>query len=360
MLLALGVGGREESLFHLTTHAAFKAGLFLAAGSIIHAMHRFAHQSGAHFDVQDMRLMGGIRKYMPTTFLMFLVLALAISGIPMFSGFLSKDAIITRAFAWASAEGGLRWLVPVMALFSALLTAFYMTRLVIMVFFGSNKTPGLDGSEKLTENGKLITVPLIILAAGSLWIWFSWNPFGQSSWLMELVTSSHTTLSGLYLETTAEISHKTIAIVSVLASLTGIGLAYVMYDEDEDQVAAELEEQTVRPGFWSQLSFNNWYLNDLYDQTVVYGFHQLTRAATWTDRRVIDPFINFVGVFTVVTSVVVGWVDKKVVDGLVGLVVRITEFFGNIARSLQGGAIQKYIAWSLFFTLIVITWILIK
>ncbi|CAD5272897.1 MULTISPECIES: NADH-quinone oxidoreductase subunit L [unclassified Imperialibacter] len=360
MVLALGVGGREEGLFHLATHAAFKAGLFLAAGSIIHAMHRFAHETHAHFDAQDMRLMGGIKKYMPTTFLVFLLLALAISGIPMFSGFLSKDAIITKAFSWASAEGGVRWLVPILALFSAFLTAFYMSRLVMLVFFGSNKTPGLGEKSGLTENGKLITIPLMVLAGGSLWIWFNWNPFGQGSWLMDLVATGRSTISGLYLETTNEIPHKTIAIISILASLTGVGLGYVMYDEDEHQTIAELEETTTKPGFWSELSFNNWYLNELYDQTVVYSFNQLTKASSWADRRVIDPLINLTGVLMVVASVVVGWFDKKVVDGLVLLTVRITEFFGNIARSFQGGAVQKYIAWSLFFTLLVVTWILIK
>ncbi len=361
MVLALGVGGREESIFHLATHAAFKAGLFLAAGSVIHAIHQFAHASDAHFDAQDMRLMGGFRKLMPTTFITFLILALAISGIPMFSGFLSKDAIISKAFSWASAEGGVRWLVPIMALFSAFLTAFYMCRLVMLVFFGSNKTPGMDQAAPIKENNRLITVPLIILAAGSLWIWFSWNPFGQTSWLLELVSGGKTTLSGLYLETTAEISHKTVATFSILASLAGIGLGYVLYDEEKDHAMAALEEEsTTKPGFWAKLSFHNWYLNDFYDQTVVFAFHWLKRVASWIDRRIIDPAINLLGMFTVVTSIVVGWFDKKAVDGLVALIARVAEFFGNIARSLQGGAVQKYIAWSLFFTLAVVAWILIK
>ena len=177
---------------------------------------------------------------------------------------------------------------------------------------------------------------------------------------MDLVATGRSTISGLYLETTNEIPHKTIAIISILVSLTGVGLGYVMYDEDEHQAIAELEEKTTKPGFWGELSFNNWYLNELYDQTVVYSFNQLTRASSWADRRVIDPVVNLTGVLVVVASVVVGWFDKKVVDGLVLLTVRITEFFGNIARSFQGGAVQKYIAWSLFFTLLVVTWILIK
>lgn len=360
MVMALGVGGREEGLFHLATHAAFKAGLFLAAGSVIHALHRFARESSAHFDAQDMRLMGGIRKYMPTTFVAFLVFALAISGIPFFSGFLSKDAIITRSFLWASAEGGVRWIVPALALVSALLTAFYMTRLIMLVFFGANKTPGLAGNGGLAENNKFITIPLMVLAAGSSWFWFNLNPFGQGSWLMNLVANGHLTISGLYLETTSEISHKTIATVSVLVSLAGVGLGYLMYDEDEETTRLELEAKPDAPGFWSELSFNNWYLNDLYDQSVVMAFHKLKNAASWMDRRVIDPGVNLLGVVTVMGSLVIGWFDKHVVDGLVWLTGVVTEFFGNIARSFQGGAVQKYIAWSLFFTMVVVAWILIK
>lgn len=359
MVLAIGVGGREEGLFHLATHAAFKAGLFLAAGSIIHALHQYAHRSGKSFDAQDMRLMGGMRHLMPVTFAVFVVTALAISGFPLFSGFLSKDAIIAKAFSWASAEGGLRWAIPVTALFCTLLTAFYMTRTMMMVFFGANKTPGHATLPSIGENNRMIIIPLIVLGAGSFWIWFNVNPFGQGSWLMDMVETNKTTISGLYLETTSEISHRSIVIMSVLASLSGIGLAYMMYEEEEDLEIAELDEKEVKPGFWTSLSQNNWHLNELYNQSVIYSFWQVQNACVWVDRKVIDTIVNYLAVIGVVVALLVKWIDKYVVDGLVYASAAVTELFGRIVRSFQGGAVQKYIAWSLFFTLLLIAWILI-
>lgn len=364
MVMAIGIGGREEGIFHLATHAAFKAALFLAAGSVIHALHLYSHHAHVTFDVQDIRRMGGLKPHMPVTFAVFLVASLALAGIPFFSGFLSKDAIITRAVAWASAEGGWRWLIPSVAVITTFFTAFYMSRLVVLVFFGRVKLPGFSSRHVPTENNRLVTIPMAVMAVASLWIWFGWNPFGSHSWLMESLRHGEATISGLYLEKTMEVSHSSVLTVSLIASLAGIFLGYLVYDEDTVESPGRVEELQLKPeekqGFFTRLSAKNWFLDDLYDQTVVYLFWKARDAADWMERKIIDRVVNYAGVLGVVSSVVIAWMDKHLLDGLVNLAALLTKFFGNIARAFQGGSVQKYIAWSLFFTVLLVTWILTK
>ena len=126
-------------MFHLATHAFFKALLFLGAGSVIYAMHHAYHATHSHADAQDMRNMGGLKQYMPVTFWVMLIATLAIAGIPPFSGFFSKDEILAAAFA-RGASIPIYYLFYGMGLLAALLTAFYMARLIAMTFLGQNRT----------------------------------------------------------------------------------------------------------------------------------------------------------------------------------------------------------------------------
>jgi NADH-quinone oxidoreductase subunit L len=137
MVIAVGFGSWQTALFHLATHAFFKAGLFLSAGSVIHAV--TPSESDQSFDPQDMRTMGGLRKALPITFICFSVCAAALAGLPFFSGFLSKDAIITEGFLWASRYGAAGYIFPVIVIFSAGLTAYYMFRQIWLVFFGETR-----------------------------------------------------------------------------------------------------------------------------------------------------------------------------------------------------------------------------
>src|SRR5215213_1782274 len=161
MFLGVGTGAYASGVFHLATHAFFKALLFLGSGSVIHAMHHAYHATHAHEDAQDMRNMGGLKRYMPWTFGLMLVATLAIAGIPPFSGFFSKDEILAAAFARGAA-------LPVFYLFygmgvlAALLTAFYMARLMAMTFLGENRT-GEREREHLHEAPWIMTGPLVVL-----------------------------------------------------------------------------------------------------------------------------------------------------------------------------------------------------
>jgi len=207
MVLGLGVGAYSAALFHLVTHAFFKACLFLGSGAIIHAMH---HE-------QDMRWMGGLRKNMPWTFATFTLATLALAGLPLTSGFLSKDAILAGAIGFANVEGGgLFFLIPVLGFFSAMLTAFYMGRQIWLVFFGESRThlkPVVEDThaghhahashdahsdDHHAEHGVHevswnMRAPLVILAALSVFFVYSPDPLdGGKGWFMKMIPTPPT------------------------------------------------------------------------------------------------------------------------------------------------------------------------
>ena len=197
MVLGLGVGAYSAALFHLLTHAFFKACLFLGSGAIIHAMH---HE-------QDMRWMGGLSKKMPWTFVTFTVATLALAGLPLTSGFMSKDAILAGALGFAEIEGGgIYYLIPVLGFFSAMLTAFYMGRQIWLVFFGKSRTHlkpadehhGHDdhGHHEVHEVSWAMRMPLVVLAALSVFAVFSPDPLdGAKGWFMHLVQTPETVVA---------------------------------------------------------------------------------------------------------------------------------------------------------------------
>jgi NADH-quinone oxidoreductase subunit L len=166
MFLGVGTGAYVSGVFHLVTHAFFKALLFLGSGSVIHAMHHAYHATHSHEDAQDMRNMGGLRRYMPVTFVLMLIATLAIAGIPPFSGFFSKDEILAAAFA-RGANWPVYYVFYGMGVAAALLTAFYMARLMAMTFLGDNRT-GEHERGHLHEAPWIMTGPLLVLGALSL------------------------------------------------------------------------------------------------------------------------------------------------------------------------------------------------
>lgn len=178
MVAGMGTGNVGGAMFHLLTHAFFKAGLFLSAGSIIHAIH-----------TQDMRQMGGLRRALPTTFVCYTVCAAALAGLPFFSGFLSKEVLLGGAFAWATGQPNpLTKAIPVLLLVSSGLTALYMARQWRLIFFGvyRHKTVPLT---QVHEPGWLMRGPAMLLTALSLFIWFSPNPVdAHGSWFFRFLS----------------------------------------------------------------------------------------------------------------------------------------------------------------------------
>jgi NADH-quinone oxidoreductase subunit L len=384
MILGLGVGGYTAGLAHLATHAAFKACLFLGSGSVIHAVHS-----------QDILEMGGLRKKMPITFVTFLIATLAISGVPGFSGFYSKDMILGAALEFGMKSANpLHMIFFIGALFTAGLTAFYMFRLVILTFFGAPKDHHkFDHAHESPPN---MWVPLVILAGLSFSFWYSgWfgtlvqkpksvaNLAGISA-PATVATMEHAAVMapephgeavsapagtphaagpaahgepqagsphgetparaghGSDAEHDAHLAHTahTYAMYSSVAVGTlGIFLAFVVYS------LGWINPDRVRNSLKPLHNFlqNKWYFDELYEATVIGGSKALSRGLAWFDLHVVDGLVNLAAQLGVFVSFLVGKFDNYVVDGAVNGLASATTGSGSLLRLLQTGKLYHYV-----------------
>lgn len=330
MVLAIGIGVPLAGFFHLTTHAFFKAGLFLCAGSVIHYYHETNHDPT--FDGQDIRNMGGIRKVLPFTFLAFSAFMLSLAGLPLMSGFLSKEMILNGIVYSETST----ILVAILAFSSVFMTACYMGRLYFRVFFGNT-----EKAQKFDES-LLIKVPLGTLSLLSVWFAFSLNPISpEGGWLFDQL-SFVADWSGVD-------GH---SLILPFAS-TGLALAGLIF-------AYAYIEKGMFDGFVSsikkacyQLSNRNFYLDDIYKKAVIEAQLKLSVFVYWFDKQIVDGVVNATGYIQVVIAHIIGWVDQAVVDGFVNLVARMADFVGNRTRQVQGGNVQLYFAWAVFGLLLV-------
>jgi NADH-quinone oxidoreductase subunit L len=262
MMLALGAAGYTAAVFHLGTHAFFKALLFLAAGAVIHALH-----------TQDIREMGGLWRKMPLTGWVFLIGALAISGIPPFAGYFSKEEILLAT--WESGHPFLFWL----ALAAVFFTSFYMFRLYFMVFAGAPQKEGL-----IRPIGREMSVPMIILAILSVvagWVNTPWS-HSLASWLSaDQLTASYA----------APAFNGWITVLSVLLALGGIGLAFLMYYRE----ALSPARLADRFSAVYQVLLNKYWIDELYRVTVVWLAVQMGRLLQWIDRWIISGLVALAG-----------------------------------------------------------------
>ncbi len=350
MVMAIGLGAFGNAFFHLMTHAFFKAGLFLAAGSVIYGMH---HE-------QDIRHMGGLKKYMPKTFLAFAIYTLAISGVPLTSGFMSKDAILNATMIYGSLTGN--WIFAVVGFGVTFLTAFYMFRLLFRVFIKGNIT-GVEHhilhGHKVHESPNVMVVPLLVLAALSLFPFFSFNPLsGENGWLMKgmnfassavpdglrytFMTLAGTSVTG-YTESYFEASHHYHYIamaLSLLCALGGFGLAYTVYFKEK--VNTQTYKAKFRPVY--TFLYNKWYFDELYEVIIVKFTLLTSRVLFWFDATVVDGLVNLTAFLTRKVSDLGGLFDKYVVDGFVNFTAMFTGLIGLFMRKLQTGKIQTYVA----------------
>ena len=380
MMIGIGVDAKEVALFHLITHAFFKAGLFLSAGSVIFALHKALHKNESinpdqGIDPQDMRLMGGLRKKMPITFICFTICALSLVGLPLFSGFLSKDAILLWAIGWTSMEGSIiAYLIPTLGFVSVLFTAIYMGRQILLVFFGDFRLQKRFLSvnsvfENIQESSKLITIPLIALSTLCIGWLFSANPFNiESSWLVKIFEGGREGYLFLLLETfdrnhfdillaAIQENHTLVSIVSTGLALIGLALAFRFFSS---QAKYTQNYHTHNPsGFLERVSFNNWYLDAIYKNTILKVFSGCVAVAEWLDRRIIDKLVNYSGIASVVWANITAWFDRSFVDGAVSLLTYSVGKVGNKTRAIQGGKIQSYIIFTtavFVFLLILAVW----
>jgi len=369
MLMGVGVGAYGAAFFHLFTHAFFKACLFLAAGSVIFALHRFEKESDIHFDAQDMRNMGGLRKHLPVTFSAYLIATLALIGIPFFSGFLSKDALLSGSFAWANLMGGeelsLFYLVPLLGFTTVVLTAIYMTRQILLVFFGEFRlVKNRNVSQPVIESPMLIRFGLVVLAVLSLGLVWSLNPFDfNSSWFLtaiqtpEIVTPGFEKLWQYDLVQLSLDNHLLVSGLSITLVVVGVLVSAVLYRPGSSYEQSYFT-RPIAMGLFRKLSYYNWYLDPLYFNTVQRPVLQLAKGISTFEKKVIDRAIDIFAIFNVIFAHVIAWVDKMIVDGLVGSLAFASGRVGKLTRSLQGGKAQSYVVIAILGLLLIVYWII--
>ncbi len=401
MILGLGVGGFTAGLAHLTTHAAFKACLFLGSGSVIHAVHS-----------QEITDMGGLRKKMPITFITFLIATLAISGVPFFSGFYSKDMILGAALEFGM-KNTQHMILFAGALLTAGMTAFYMFRLVILTFLGKPKDQHkFDHAHESPPN---MWVPLVVLAGLSFSFWYSgwfgdlvkkpapvipvvaavsapssgghmgeaastshagaletpyaWSSSAHAAEPVRPPDAAHAAKEGHASPTThegaatageheasgghaaqgteggghdehlAHVAHTWAMRLSILFGALGIGLAFVVY------LFGWINPDKVASAFRPVHTFllNKWYFDELYEATAVNGTKAFSRALGWFDLHVVDGLVNLCAQMGVWISYLTGKFDNGVVDGAVNGVADVTIGSGSIFRRFQTGKLYHYV-----------------
>ncbi|HWC72601.1 MAG TPA: NADH-quinone oxidoreductase subunit L [Gemmatimonadales bacterium] len=319
MFVGVGTGAISAGIFHLTTHAFFKALLFLGSGSVIFAMHRAYHQSHSHDDAQDMRNMGGLARYMPWTTALMWIATLAIAGVPPLSGFFSKDEILTAAFARGTTNPA--WLVFWgFGLAAALLTAFYMTRLMLYTFHGPNRT-GEKEREHLHEAPWIMTAPLVVLgilalAGGLLNVPELYHGGTRLHHWLEPVTQAGAALNPeAHLGTATEWMLVGIAVVVAVVGIVG---AWRLLKPEE---LVPARSAPAERGF-ARILFHAWYVNEIYDALIVRPLMWFSTEVLWkqVDQRLIDgATVNGVARGTRA----LGWANRWVQTGQVGVYVAV-------------------------------------
>ncbi len=347
MFMAMGAAAYWAGIFHVMTHAFFKACLFLGSGSVIHAMHHAYHKTHEHHkDPQDMRNMGGLRKYMPVTYWTFLIATLAIAGIPGLSGFFSKDEILWKTAEMAIVYGNkiylFYWFLGAVA---AGFTAFYMFRLVFMTFFGEFK--GTEEEKKhLHESPSVMTWPLIILAAGSVIGGYLGFPHLLGKYLGHIPNLLEKWLEpALRHPTFIHATHHASEAVefgfmglSILIAFTGIFIAYLFYIKNPELPKKFVE--TFQGVF--HVVHNKFFVDEIYEALFVQATKNLGTFLWGFDVWVVDGIVNGARHFTVYVSEASGYFDRIVVDGLVNIVGQTVEGIGYLFRRVQTGYIQTY------------------
>jgi NADH-quinone oxidoreductase subunit L len=376
MIAAAGMGAYVAAMFHLLTHAFFKALLFLSSGSVIHGMehghhalaedghgggghdehaedahdahghtdHPVAHEDEHAFDPQDMRNMGGLRKHMPVTFWVYLIGSLALAGVAPLAGFWSKDEILANAWRLGFTEG--QWngqVVYVLLAIAAFFTAFYMGRQIFMVFFGSERT---GAARHAHESPPVMTIPLIILAVLAV-IGGALNLPGVE-WL------------GTWIEKTVEVHpvefNITVALISTVIALLAIFISYLIYGRAPMTTTADPLERLG--GLFSFLN-GKWYVDELYGKLIIGPFETLSRFAAFAlDWDLWHDLVHeniIAGGFRSFSNILAGFVDRTLIDGFfVGIGGAVREVGLNF-KALQSGYVRNYALMVLFGVVVVVS-----
>src|SRR5438552_16301779 len=315
MFLACGAGAYAAGVFHLMTHAFFKALLFLAAGSVIHGMN----------GIQDIQKMGELRHHMPWTYRTFLAGTVAIAGIPPLAGFFSKDAVLWGAWNYAT-YGRFLWFIGVIA---ASFTSFYMFRLLILTFHGTARYTDQD-VHHVHESPPSMLIPLIILAVCSVLAGFVGVPpvLGGSNHIEQFLTTAAQEAQSESLGTPG--IELVLMAISTGAALAGAGVAYLFYVAKP----ALPEKLTAKAHAMYSIMLNKYYVDDVYNALIVWPVVRMSREFLWK------------------------FVDTFMIDGAVNGVGQLIRGSARGLRHMQSGYVRAYAGWILFGGVLVIAWFL--
>ncbi len=359
MFLGLGCGAWHAGLFHLTTHAFFKALMFLGSGSVIHACH---HE-------QDMRKMGGLLKKMPITGWTFAIGVLAIAGFPFLSGFYSKDAILSAAWARFPV---LFWV----GLAAAILTAFYMTRLFVMTFLGEPRDQKIY--DHAHEGGPSLTAPLVILAVLAVIAGYGWHTTlldpGAMTWdgthftawganeagvpaLREAVAVAdgdakvaaqaaldavESDAAGRTVLSVGQEHSNFVMALAVIAGLGGLALGWLVFLRN----ASRVPRMKARFGWLEKAFQNKFWFDELYREAVLKPGYAAARLCGFVDKHGVDGAVNRIGEGGIKAATGSGWHDSKIVDGLVTFTGWIMQVLGAGVSATQSGRVRLYLSLS--------------
>jgi NADH-quinone oxidoreductase subunit L len=348
MFLALGAGAYTAALFHVVTHAFFKACLFLGSGSVIHTMEHVEHKlhdkgKDVHFDPQDIRFMGGLRKYMPQTYKTFLIATIAIAGIPPLAGFFSKDEILMHTFNMGFSEfaGAMYFILWGVATITAFLTAFYMFRLTLSTFHGEFKLPkkvkGAEDAESyLHESPSTMTIPLWSLAGLSVvggfigipnFISKTFGGEGAINWLGDWMSPVAADIP-LTLSIPAE---WVLMIFATAVAVAGVYVSFRMYGNGQQEESDEAIAK--RFGGLYQIWKEKYNLDEAYEGAIV------------------NPTVKF-------SDKVLAVFDIKIVDGFVNAVGGTVRLAGSLLRYIQTGITTSYAFFLILGVILVLTMLL--
>lgn len=316
MILGIGIGAAEGGYQHLLHHAFFKAGLFLGAGAIMHAMHQAIHHNNSDIDVNDIRNLGGLFKQMPVTFWSFIICAAALAGLPLTNGFVSKEVILTAATENIGLITTSAWIVT-------LLTPIYTFRLVWYLFAGKS-----NNDLTIREVPGIMQGPLVLLAAGSLTIIFNNSQ----------LTSITNGMMDANLHGSSVVMYASLALIAL-----GLLLGYTFYRK----------KPTTS---WSWLS-PQFYIDQLNAGFIMIA-QFISKFTTLIDKKWIDGLLHGFAYLQVAFAFVIHWIDQYVVDGFVTGSAAASRGLDVAIRSTINGKIQSYLLWAMAGLLIFILWII--
>ena len=335
MIAALGIGAYVAAVFHLITHAFFKALLFLGSGSVIHGT-----------DTQDMLEMGGLKKAMPITWATFMIGTFALAGVPPFAGFWSKDEILADAFHQFSQAGVLSWpfFVWLLLTLSAFLTAFYMGRQIFLTFYGGSRRP----EKHAHESPRSMTYPLIALAVFAALLGLVGVPADIPVLGPLFGNNPFHDLVGHGFEVGGHELHATpfsglVMLISVAMALGGLFVGWLVYGR-KPLKQGQADPLIKALGPIHTVLKNKYYFDELYQATVIRFTLWLSEMAFRFDVRwVVDPVVNLVGKAGVLLSDIGSALDRSLVDGAVNGVAAVMDWAGRGLRQTQTGKLQNYL-----------------